>query len=244
MSISLTKSKRVALAAIAFTWLAMLPTALAQTASHYVSEPPSADGIGKIYMGREIARVMTYHGAPWLERAERAKEERPDLVIAALEVKPGMSVADIGAGTGFYSRRIAQIVGRSGAVYAVDVQPQMLKLIERDLSRHTLANVKTVLATAKDPNLRPGSLDLAVMVDVYHELEYPYEVMSAVVAALRPGGRVALVEFRADDPNVPIKRVHTMSEEQVRREMAPHGLTWVKTVHDLPWQQVIVFARP
>jgi ubiquinone/menaquinone biosynthesis C-methylase UbiE len=209
----------------------------------YSSAAPSEDGIGKLYMGREIAKVMTYHGAPWLERAERTKEEQPDLVLAAFELKQGMEVADIGAGSGYYSRRIAQIIGKSGTVYAVDIQPRMLKLIERDLARHTLANVKTVLATPKDPNLRAASLDLAVLVDVYHELEFPYEAMRAVVRALRPGGRLALVEFRAGDPNVPIKRLHTMTEEQVRREMAVHAVEWVNTVRDLPWQHVVLFRK-
>jgi len=211
--------------------------------AQYSSVAPSEDGIGKLYMGREIAKVMTYHGAPWLERAERTKEERPDLVLAAFEVKQGMAVADIGAGSGFYSRRIAQVVGKTGTVFAVDIQPRMLKLIERDLARHTLANVKTVLATPKDPNLRAGSVDLAVLVDVYHELEFPYEAMRAIVNALKPGARLALVEFRAGDPNVPIKRLHTMTEEQVRQEMAVHPLEWVNTVRDLPWQQVIVFRK-
>ncbi|HYH40370.1 MAG TPA: class I SAM-dependent methyltransferase [Burkholderiales bacterium] len=209
----------------------------------YSSVTRSEDGIGKAYMGREIAKVMTYHGAPWLERVGRTKEERPDLVLAAFELKQGMAVADVGAGSGYYSRRMAQLVGKSGTVYAVDIQPRMLKLIERDLARHTLANVKTVLATAKDPNLRAGSLDLAVMVDVYHELEFPYEVMRAVIGALKPGGRLALVEFRAGDPNVPIKRLHTMTEEQVRQEMAVHAVEWVNTVRDLPWQHVIVFRK-
>jgi FkbM family methyltransferase len=218
--------------------------ALAGEASpQYSVVPLTSDGIGKAYMGREIARVMTHDGAPWLERAERTKEERPDLVLAALELKPGMAVADVGAGSGFYSRRIAQLVGKTGTVYAVDIQPRMLKLIERDLARHTLANVKTVLAKPTDPNLRAGSLDLAVMVDVYHELEFPYEVMTGLTAALRPGGRLAIVEFKANDPNVPIKRLHTMTEEQVREEMAPHALEWVKTVRELPWQYVIVFRK-
>lgn len=227
-----------------FSILALFASvALAGEAPPYSSVTPSADGIGKTYMGREIAKVMTYHGAPWLERAERTKEERPDLVLAAFELKQGMAVADIGAGSGFYSRRMAQLVGKTGTVYAVDIQPRMLRLIERDLARHTLANVKTVLATPKDPNLRAGSLDLAVMVDAYHELEFPYEVMGGVVRALKPGARLALVEFRAGDPNVPIKRLHTMTEEQVRQEMSVHALEWVSTVRDLPWQHVVVFRK-
>ena len=229
-------------AALALIALSASPASAGEPAQ-YSFVAPSADGTGKIYMGREIAHVMTHHGAPWLERAERTKEERPDLVLAALELKRGMSVADIGAGSGYYSRRIAELVGSGGVVYAVDIQPEMLKLIARDVARHKLANVRPVLASVSDPKLAAESLDLAVMVDVYHELEFPHEVTSAIVAALKPGGRLALVEFRAGDPNVPIKRLHTMTEEQVRREMDAHALEWVKTVRDLPWQQVIVFRK-
>ena len=212
-------------------------------AASYTRVTPSPDGIGKVYMGREIAKVMTYHGADWLERAERVKEERPDLVLAALELKEGMAVADVGAGTGYYSRRIADRVGRRGTVYAVDIQPEMLKLLQKEMTRHGVTNVKPVLATPTELRLTPGSLDLAVMVDVYHELEYPHETLAEIVRALKPEGRVVFVEFRGDDPRVPIKRLHTMTEEQVRKEGAAHALEWVKTVRDLPWQHVIVFRK-
>jgi len=134
--------------------------------SRYTTVPASADGIGKVYLGREIAQVMSFHGAQWLERAERADEERPELVLAALELKPGMTVADIGAGTGYYSWRMAQRVGASGTVYAVDIQPEMIKLLERQMSRRGAANVKPVLGGLTDPGLPPGSIDLALMVDV------------------------------------------------------------------------------
>ena len=213
------------------------------SAQHYFRIAQSPDGIGKVYMGREIAKIMTYHGAEWLERAERVQEEQPDRVVAALELKEGMTVADIGAGTGYYSRRIAQRVGRSGTVYAVDIQSEMLKRLEREMTRHGLSNVKPLLSAPTDLRLRPGSLDLAVMVDVYHELEYPYETLAAIVHALKPEGRVAFVEFRADDPRVPIKRLHTMTEQQVRKEAAVHAIEWVKTVRELPWQHVIVFRK-
>jgi len=209
----------------------------------YSRTAPSPDGIGKVYMGREIAKVMTYHGAEWLERAERIKEERPDLVLAALELKEGMSVADIGAGTGYYARRIAERVGKRGTVYAVDIQPEMLKLLEREMARSGVSNVKPVLASATELRLLPASVDLAIMVDVYHELEYPHETLAAIVRALKPGGRVVFVEFRGDDPRVPIKRLHTMTEQQVRREAGAHEIEWVKTVSDLPWQHVIVFRK-
>ena len=209
----------------------------------YTRIPPSFDGTGKVYMGREIAHVMSYHGAEWLERPERTREERPDLVLTALDLKPGMNVADVGAGSGYYARRIAERVGPSGTVYASDIQPEMLKRLELELSLRGVANVKPVLATPTDPGLPAESLDVAVMVDVYHELENPHEVLAAIVRALKPDGRVAFVEFRANEPRVPIKRLHTMSEEQIRREAAVHPLEWVKTVRDLPWQHVVIFRK-
>jgi len=209
----------------------------------YTHVAASPDGIGKVYLGREIAQVMSFHGAPWLERAERAGEERPDLLIAALELTPGMTIADIGAGTGYYAWRIAQRVSAGGTVYAVDVQPEMIKLLEQQMARRGVSNVKALLGTRTDPGLPAGSIDLALMVDVYHELEYPYEMLAAIVRALKPGGRLAFVEFRSGDPVVPIKPLHTMTETQVRKEAAVHPLEWVKTVRDLPWQHIIVFRK-
>jgi precorrin-6B methylase 2 len=224
---------------------ALLPVARAgeAPASRYTAVPASSDGIGKVYFGREIAQVMGFHGAEWLERPERLKEEQPDLVLAALDLKPGMVVADIGAGTGYYSWRMSQRVGTQGTVYAVDVQPEMLKMLERDMARRGMANVKTILGTTTDPGLSADRLDLALMVDVYHEFEYPYEMLSAIVQALKPGGRLVFVEFRANDPAVPIKRLHTMTEEQVRKEAAAHPLEWIETVNHLPWQHVIIFRK-
>jgi len=211
--------------------------------ARYAKVPASPDGIGKAYLGREIAQVMGAGGAPWLERTERAQEERPDLVLAALEITPGMVIADIGAGTGYYARRMARRAGSRGMVYAVEVQPQMMALLEKHLARHLATSVKAVLGTTTDPRLPAASLDLAVMVDVYHELEYPYEMLAAIVQALKPGGRLAFVEFKANDPGVPIKPLHTMSEEQVRKEAAAHPLEWVRTVRELPWQHVVIFRK-
>jgi ubiquinone/menaquinone biosynthesis C-methylase UbiE len=231
------------------TWLKafLFVLALAGTSeaadSRYATVPASPDGIGKAYMGREIAKVMSYHGAPWLERPERTQEERPDVVLAALELKPGMKVADIGAGSGYYSWRMAERVGAGGTVYAVDIQPEMVNMLEQNMALHRAGNVKALLGTTTDPKLPAGSLDLALMVDVYHELEYPYEMLEAIVRALKPGGRVVFVEFRGDDPTVPIKAAHTMTEAQVRKEAAAQALQWVKTESKLPWQQVIVFRR-
>jgi SAM-dependent methyltransferase len=209
----------------------------------YATVPASPDGIGKVYLGREIAQVMGFLGAPWLERSERAQEERPDLLLNALELEPGMKVADIGAGTGYYAWRIAQRVVPAGTVYAVDVQPEMISRLEQQMSRRGATNVKAVLGTSTDPRLPAAVLDLAVMVDVYHEFESPYEMLAAIVRALKPGGRLAFVEYRANDPAVPIKPLHTMTEDQVRKEAAAHPLEWVKTVSDLPWQHAIVFRK-
>jgi ubiquinone/menaquinone biosynthesis C-methylase UbiE len=200
-----------------------------------------ADGIGKFYLGREIAQVMGPGGILWLERTERETQEQPQLVIDALEIKPGQTIADLGAGSGYYSFRIAPLVGPNGKVLAIDIEPRMLEAIAERARREHIANVTTVRSSAQDPNLAPGSVDLLFMVDVYHELEYPYEVMTKVRTALKPGGRVALVEYRAEDPDVLIKPLHKMSERQVRREMQAAGFKHVKTVRTLPLQHLIVF---
>ena len=223
--------------------IALLAFAASAADSRYTAIQGSPDGIGKAYMGREIAKVMSYHGAPWLERPERMQEERPDLVLAVLDLKPGMQVADIGAGSGYYSSRMAERVGMEGVVYAVDVQPEMLDILRLQMKQQKMSNVRPILGSETDPKLPAGALDLAIMVDVYHELEYPYEMLSAIVRALKPGGRVVFVEFRGDDPSVPIKALHTMTEAQVRKEAAVHPLEWVKTVGDLPWQHLIVFRK-
>lgn len=217
--------------------------AFTQDAAHYTQRSPSPDGIGKVYMGREIARVMSWHGANWLERAERADEERPDLLLSELGLMPGMTVVDVGAGTGYYSWRMAKRVGGSGVVYAVDIQPEMLALLERQVKRRGARNVKPVLGTATDPRLAGASLDLALLVDVYHELEYPHEMLAAIVRALKPGGRVVIVEYKAEDPAVPIKPLHKMREAQVRKEAAVHPLQWVRTVRTLPWQHVVIYRK-
>jgi predicted methyltransferase len=200
-----------------------------------------ADGIGKFYLGREIAQVMGPGGILWLERPERETEEQPQLVIDAFEIKPGQTIADLGAGSGYYSFRIAPLVGPTGKVLAVDVEPAMLKVIAERAQREDVRNIATVLSSTRDPNLPAHSVDLVFMVDVYHELEYPYEMLTSVRRALKPGGRVALIEYRAEDPEVMIKPLHKMSERQVRREMQAAGFKHVKTVRTLPLQHLIIF---
>jgi ubiquinone/menaquinone biosynthesis C-methylase UbiE len=200
-----------------------------------------ADGTAKFYLGREIAQVMGPGGILWLERTERESEEQPQLVIDALEIEPGQTIADLGAGSGYYSFRIAPLVGPAGKVLAIDIEPRMLEAIAERARREHVANVTTVHSSAQDPNLAPGSVDLLFMVDVYHELEYPYEMMTKVRAALKRGGRVALIEYRGEDPDVLIKPLHKMSERQVRREMQAAGFRHLKTVRTLPLQHLIIF---
>lgn len=219
---------------------------LAQTGlnvERYSQLPSSADGIGKSYMGREIAAVMGWQGASWLERQEREREERTDLLLAALMLKPGNVVADIGAGTGYLSRRMAPLVMPGGKVFAVDVQPEMINLLQAGVKRSGLTQIEAKLSAVDDVKLTASSVDLAVMVDVYHELAYPHEVMASLLKALKPGGRVVFVEYKAEDPRVPIKQLHKMSEAQIKREAAVFALDWERTVSSLPWQHVVVFRK-
>jgi len=202
----------------------------------------SPDGIGKFYEGREIAAVMGFQGTPWLERQSRASEERPDLLVDELRLQSGMSVADIGAGSGYLSRLMAPLVG-PGRVFAVDVQPQMVALLRKLSQRPEFQNIVPIQGDADDVKLPPASIDLAILVDVYHELAYPYEVMRTLIRSLKPGGRVVLVEYRAEDPAVPIKPLHKMSEVQIAREMNVLPLVWERTSERLPMQHIIVFRK-
>jgi SAM-dependent methyltransferase len=201
------------------------------------------DGIGKFYLGREIAHVMGHEAADWLERPERDTEEHTDTLVGQLKLRPGENVADIGAGTGYFSRRLAKKVGVAGKVLAVDIQPEMLTLLTNRMSEAGITNVVPVLGSAADPHLPAASVDLVLMVDVYHEFEYPAEIMAALCRSLRPGGRVAFVEYRAEDPSVPIKPLHKMSEKQVKKEMSALPLDWVETNEVLPRQHIIIFRK-
>jgi precorrin-6B methylase 2 len=212
--------------------------------TRYERVVPSPDGIGKRYMGREIAGVMGWEGAQWLERESRAREERPELLLRELALAPGMTVADIGAGTGYYTWQLAKQVGPGGRVYAVDVQPEMIRMLDSQMAKRGVRNVVSVLGSETSVKLPPASVDLAIMVDVYHELAYPAEVLDSIVDALKPGGRVVFIEYRAEDPAVAIKPLHKMSERQVRREATAHGLTWERSIESLPIQHAIVFRKP
>ena len=201
------------------------------------------DGIGKFYLGREIAQVMGFQGASWLERPERIAEVRPDDVVETMMLNPSDAVADVGAGTGYFSFRIARRVSQ-GTVYAVDVQPEMLAMIDARKKERRIQNVVTVQGTATAAMLPPASVDVVLMVDVYHEFAYPLEMMRSLVTALKPGGRVVQVEYRGEDAAVPIKRLHKMTVAQARREMAVVGLVWKETKSFLPQQHFIVFEKP
>ena len=203
------------------------------------------NGIGKFYMGREIARVMGHQGIRWLERANRDEEEGLTLLVDCLGLHAGMTVADIGAGSGVISTLIAKRITPEGTVLAVDIQPEMLEALAVKCKGRGITNVKGILGTNKSPRLEPESVDLAIMVDVYHEFDFPFEMLHEIAQALKPGGRVAFVEYRKEDPTVPIKEVHKMSEAQVKREalVADHGLKWNETIGKLPRQHVVVFEK-
>ena len=214
------------------------------SAPHYETRAEhDPNGIGKFYMGREIAHVMGHQAAGWLERPEREREERTDLLVPALKLKSGDAVADIGAGTGYYTRLLAKPIGTNGVVYAVEIQQEMLDILTNKLAAEKIFNVKPVLGTVTDPKLPRAAVDLILMVDVYHEFDFPFEMVESMCRSLKPGGRIAFVEFRGEDPNVPIKLVHKMTEAQVRKEMSVHPLDWVETIGSLPQQHIIVFRR-
>ncbi len=210
----------------------------------YEERPGSPDGMGKWFMGREIAHFMSHQGAPWLERPERMAEEQPLRLVSALGLKPGHHVADVGAGSGYLTWRLATNVGPSGRIYATDIQPEMLGILRRNMAARRIDNVEPVLATPEDTRLPPNALDLIVLVDVYHECAFPFETTRGMAEALKPGGRLVLVEYRAEDAWVPIKRLHKMTEAQVRREMALHNLQWVTNDLRLPRQHILVFRKP
>ncbi|MFQ4142683.1 class I SAM-dependent methyltransferase [Chlorogloeopsis sp. ULAP02] len=222
-----------------------IKTAIAATTTSIIYEQKlvhNPDGIGKAYMGREIAKYMSHTGAAWLERPSREAEEQPSKIVTALNLKPTDIVADIGAGTGYLSFRIASQLTQ-GKVLAVDIQPEMLDIIDFLKKENNITNVEPILATATNPNLAPASIDLALMVDAYHEFEYPQEIMQAISKALKPGGRVVLVEYRGENPFILIKALHKMTQRQVKKEMQAVGLVWRETKNFLPQQHFMIFEK-
>ncbi len=209
----------------------------------YTTGRQTRDGTGKYYMGREIAFVMGHQAINWLERSNRESEEAPSKAVAALALKPTDVIADIGAGSGYYTFRMAPLVPK-GKVVAVDIQPEMIDFLEKKEKKLGFTNVEAHLGEVDDTKLPPESIDAALMVDAYHEFSHPREMMQSLFKALKPGGRIILLEYRAEDPTVPIKPLHKMTEAQSRKEMEVVGLKWQATHDFLPWQHFMVYVKP
>lgn len=209
---------------------------------HYVVKKGDPNGINKWYMGRQIAQVMSHFGIEWLEREEREFEERTTLLLKNLELKPGMIVADIGAGSGYHSRLIASRIG-NGKVYAVDIEPIMLEYIDERNVKEGIKNVKTILSSESSVALPASSIDLMILVDVYHEFSFPYEMALSMHKALKSNGKLCLIEFRAEDNTVPIKSIHKMSESQAVKELKQVGFRLAENKANLPWQHCMIFVK-
>ncbi len=196
----------------------------------------------KRYRGRVIAPTMTFHGAPWLTRSERNQEENTKLLLEKLGVKPGMTVCDMGCGNGYYTLELARLVGPEGKILAVDLQPEMLHLLSERAKEAQVENLELIENTPIDPKLPDGTVDLILLVDVYHEFAYPMHMLKAMRKSLKPQGRVALVEFRAEDPLVPIKPLHKMTKHQILKEFPSNGYKLVEEFDGLPWQHLMFFS--
>jgi ubiquinone/menaquinone biosynthesis C-methylase UbiE len=221
--------------------LARPATALVKS-DFYSYRQPSFDGIGKYYMGREISGVMGHEGASWLERSERATEEQPQKMVAALGLQPGDTVAEVGAGSGYVSQLLAAQVPQ-GKVLAIDLQPEMLELMKQKIQSQKIANIEPRLGKEDNPQLAADSIDLALMVDAYHEFSFPREMMAGIAQAIKPGGRVVLAEYRGEDPLVFIKPHHKTTQKQIKKELAAVNLKWLKTEDILPQQHLMFFGK-
>jgi SAM-dependent methyltransferase len=227
--------------ALCCSWLLWLsPSSALINSPFYSYRSPSFDGIGKIYMGREISQVMGHQGADWLERPERVAEEQPQQLVTALELAPDAVVGDIGAGTGYLSQLIAAKVPQ-GKVFAVDIQPEMIERLQQKFFANS--NVQAVLGQEQSSGLAAASIDVAVMVDAYHEFDYPREMMESLVTALKPHGHIVLAEYRGEDPLVFIKPHHKTTERQIKKELTAVGLQWEKTLSVLPQQHLLFFRK-
>ena len=206
----------------------------------YMFKKPSRDGIGKFYKGREISKVMGHFGAAWLERESRSVEENPKLAVKLLNLKKNMIVADFGAGTGYFTSYLAE---QCSLVFAIDIQPEMIELNKKNMKSKNLKNVEYILNTPKKTMLPTNSVDLILLVDVYHELEFPYEVLNDMKKSLKPNGLIVLLEFRAEDPRVPIKPLHKMSVSQISKEMNFIGMELFRNIQKLPRQHMLFFKQ-
>ncbi len=226
-----------------FVWSRPVAASPVVPPANYEACAASSDGIGKVWMGREIAQVMGHPGIGWLERTDREKEEAPSKAIALLDLAPDAVLADIGAGSGYYSFRIARKLPQ-GEVVAVDIQPEMLDFLKAESAKQGVKNVRPHLGAIDDVRLPSASIDAALMVDAYHEFDHPVEMLASLRSALKPKGRIYLLEYRAEDDNVPIKPHHKMTEAQARKEFAAAGFRFVTNKPDLPWQHLLIFEKP
>jgi len=208
----------------------------------YVCKEGDPNGINKWYMDRQIANVMSHYGINWLERADRDKDENSGLLVKNLEIKPGMTIADIGAGSGYYTVRMSKIL-TEGKIYAVDVQPEMIEYLDKRIKKENITNVVTVLGGEKKIPLPPASIDLMLLVDVYHEFSFPYEMGQEMLQALKPDGKLFIIEFRAEDKELSIKGLHKMTEQQVIKELSAAGFKFEKNITNLPIQHCMIFTK-
>ena len=237
--------KRLCTLVLLFSFLFISNKSLSQELiqeDYYTFKRGDYNGIGKWYMGREIAYVMGFQGIGWLERSEREKEENVSSLIKNMKIKSNEVIADIGAGSGYHAFRIASLV-TNGLVYAIDIQPEMLMAIEKTKEFKKVENIKTILGTEKTVELPKNSVDKILMVDVYHEFSFPVEMINSIKNALKPNGELFLIEYRAEDLKVPIKRIHKMTEEQAVKEMKAAGLVLKENIDNLPWQHCMVFIK-
>ncbi len=223
-----------------FTFLSLSLFSLGQ--DRYKIRTGDPNGINKWYMGRQIAQVMSHYGIDWLERKEREMEENTSQLLKNLSVKPGMHIADIGAGSGYHSALLSKMVG-NGKVFAVDVEPEMIWYLTERINQEKLSRIVPVLSTEQNVSLPKNTVDMMLLVDVYHEFSYPYEMALSMLYALKPGGKLVLVEFRSEDKTVPIKTIHKMSEAQAIKEFKAAGFTFDKNIDNLPWQHCMVFIK-
>jgi len=230
---------------VRFTLLffAFLQTATLAAQERYTVKSGDPNGISKWYMGRQIAQVMSHFGIDWLERQEREQEENTTQLLKNLALQPGTVIADIGAGSGYHSTLLSKMVG-NGKVYAVDVEREMIAYLNERIKREGKKNIIPVLSTEKSVSLPANSMDMMLLVDVYHEFSFPYEMAQSMLEALKPGGKLVLVEFRAEDPNVPIKAIHKMSQQQAVKEFKTAGFLFEKNISNLPWQHCLIFRKP
>jgi ubiquinone/menaquinone biosynthesis C-methylase UbiE len=208
----------------------------------YTFKEGDYNGIGKWYMGREIAYVMGFQGISWLERFEREQEENVSKLIQNMRIKSDDIIADIGAGSGYHAFRIAPLA-KNGLVYAVDIQTEMLMTIEKNKEFSKIKNIETILGTEKSVQLPKNSVDKILMVDVYHEFSFPVEMITSIKNALKPNGQLFLIEYRGEDPLVPIKTIHKMTEKQALKEMESAGFKLKENIDNLPWQHCMIFVK-